>query len=149
MISTVYVVNTPIQSAWSEVTHIGFAQKHVNIGVIGYGAMGKAHAYGYTAAPVMRRLPVLPRLAIISGRNEAAVSAASLAYGFDSWTTDWRVVVERPDIDIVDICTPPGTHAELIKAASLNGKAVICEKPLAVSLSDAWESVEAVTKVKC
>ena len=78
----------------------------VNIGVIGYGAMGKAHAYGYTAAPVIRKLPVAPRLAVISGRDEAAVSAASLAYGFDSWTTDWRVVVERPDIDIVDICTP-------------------------------------------
>ena len=120
----------------------------VNIGVIGYGAMGKAHAYGYTAAPVIRKLPVAPRLAVISGRDEAAVSAASLAYGFDSWTTDWRVVVERPDIDIVDICTPPGTHAELIKAASLNGKAVICEKPLAVSLSEARASLDAVTKSK-
>ena len=101
-----------------------------------------------TATPVMRKLPVAPRLAVISGRDEAAVSAASLAYGFDSWTTDWRVVVERPDIDIVDICTPPGTHAELIKAASLNGKAVICEKPLAVSLSDARASLDAVTKSK-
>jgi predicted dehydrogenase len=114
----------------------------VRIGVVGYGAMGKAHAYGYTAVPVIRSLPVTPRLVVISGRDEKAVSAASVAFGFEGWTTDWRELVERGDVDIVDICTPPGTHAEIIEAAASNGKAIICEKPLAVSLPAAKASVE-------
>jgi predicted dehydrogenase len=118
----------------------------VKIGVIGYGAMGKAHAYGYTAAPVIRQLPVTPKLAVISGRNEKAVAAASSAYGFESWTTDWRSIVERADIDIVDICTPPGTHAAIVEAAASNGKAVFCEKPLSVSLASAKAAVDAVKK---
>ncbi len=118
----------------------------VRIGVIGYGAMGKAHAYGYTAAPVIRRLPVNPKLAVMSGRNENAVAAASVAYGFESWTTDWRSIIERPDIDIVDICTPPGAHAEIVQAAASSGKAVFCEKPLSVSVASARAAVDAVKK---
>jgi predicted dehydrogenase len=118
----------------------------VRIGVIGYGAMGKAHAYGYTAVPVIRPLPVTPKLVVISGRNEKAVAAASAAYGFESWTTDWHSIVERPDIDIVDICTPPGTHAEIVEAAASNGKAVFCEKPLSVSVASATAAVDAVNK---
>ncbi len=118
----------------------------VRIGVIGYGAMGKAHAYGYTAVPVIRPLPVTPKLVVISGRNEKAVAAAAAAYGFESWTTDWHSIVERPDIDIVDICTPPGTHAEIVEAAASNGKAVFCEKPLSVSVASATAAVDAVNK---
>jgi predicted dehydrogenase len=105
--------------------------------------MGKAHAYGYAAVPVIRALPVTPSLAVISGRNEEAVRRASAAFGFESWTTDWRELVDRDDIDIVDICTPPGTHAEIIVAAASNGKAIICEKPLAASLAAATVAVEA------
>lgn len=115
----------------------------VRIGVVGYGAMGMAHAYGYTALPVIRSLPVTPRLAVISGRHEAEVSAAATRLGFDHWTSDWRELVERPDVDIVDICTPPGTHAEIIEAAAASGKAIICEKPLATSLAAATAAVEA------
>ncbi len=118
----------------------------VSIGVIGYGAMGKAHAYAYTAAPVIRPLPVTLKLVIISGRNEKAVAAASAAYGFESWTTDWHSIVEWPDIDIVDIFTPPGTYAEIVEAAASNGKAVFCEKPLSVSVASATAAVDAVNK---
>jgi len=118
----------------------------IGIGVIGYGAMGKAHAYGYTAARVLKKLVMLPRLMLISGRNEEAVSSAARAYGFESWTTEWREVVGHPGIDIVDICTPPGTHAELGRAAAEAGKAVICEKPLAASLGQAREAVKAVNE---
>ncbi len=118
----------------------------VRIGVIGYGAMAKAHSYGYTAVPVIRDLAAVPRLALISGRNETAVRAAAEAYGFESWTTDWREVIERRDVDIVDVCTPPGTHAEIVEAAASNGKAVICEKPLAATLAQAKASVEAVRR---
>jgi predicted dehydrogenase len=120
------------------------ASPEVRIGVVGYGMMGRAHAYAYTAAPVMRPLPVRPRLVVISGRDEAKVARAAAAYGFESWTADWRELVQRRDVDIVDICTPPGTHAEIAAAAAANGKAVICEKPLAVSYAQAFSAMESV-----
>jgi predicted dehydrogenase len=112
--------------------------------MIGYGAMGKAHSYAYSAVPVIRSLPSRPRLAVVSGRHSRAVAAASAALGFDSWTTDWREVVERPDVDLVDICSPPGSHAQIIEAAARNGKAILCEKPLAASVADAEAALVAV-----
>jgi predicted dehydrogenase len=118
----------------------------VGIGVVGYGMMGRTHSYAYTAAPVMRTLPVRPRLRVISGRDQERVSRAAAAYGFESWTTDWRELIHRPDVDIVDICTPPGTHAEIASAAAGVGKGVICEKPLAVSYAEAKGAVDAVRR---
>ena len=118
--------------------------KEVGIGIVGYGMMGKAHSYGYTVAPVMRQLPHRPRLRVISGRDRDKVSRAASAYGIDEWTTDWREVVARPDVDIVDVCTPPGTHAEIAEAAARAGKAVICEKPLAVTYAQAAAARDAV-----
>jgi len=116
----------------------------VGIGIAGYGMMGRAHSYAYTAAPVMRSLPCRPRLRVISGRDEDKVSRAAAAYGFESWTTDWHELIRRPDVDIVDICTPPGTHAEIASAAAAAGKAVICEKPLAISYAQAASALDAV-----
>lgn len=116
----------------------------VRIGVVGYGMMGRAHAYAYTAAPMMRPLPVRPVLQVISGRHRDNVSRAAAAYGFAGWTEDWREVVERDDVDVVDICTPPGTHAEIAAAAAAAGKAVICEKPLALDYEEASRAVQAV-----
>jgi predicted dehydrogenase len=118
----------------------------VGIGVVGYGMMGRAHSYAYTAAPVMRSLPVRPRLRVISGRDEAKVSQAAAAYGFESWVTDWQELVARPEVDIVDICTPPGTHAEIVSAAAAAGKAVICEKPLAITYLEASNAAQAARK---
>jgi predicted dehydrogenase len=120
------------------------ASPEVGIGIAGYGMMGKAHSYAYTVAPVMRSLPCRPRLRVISGRDEEKVSRAAAAYGFESWTTSWRELIRRPDVDIVDICTPPGTHAEIASAAAAAGKAVICEKPLAVSYAQAASALDAV-----
>jgi predicted dehydrogenase len=122
------------------------ALPEVRIGVVGYGMMGRAHSYAYTAAPVMRPLPVRPRLVVISGRDEGKVARAAAAYGFESWTADWRELVQRPDIDIVDICTPPGTHAEIAAAAAATGKAVICEKPLAISYGQAFSAMESARR---
>jgi predicted dehydrogenase len=116
----------------------------VRIGVVGYGMMGRAHAYAYTAMPVMRALPFKPRLVAISGRDRDKIERAAGAYGFEAWTTDWRELVERDDVDIVDICTPPGTHAEIAAAAGAAGKAVISEKPLAVSYQQAAQAAAAV-----
>src|SRR5689334_24414765 len=99
--------------------------------------MGKAHSYGYTAAPVMRRLRARPVLSAISGRDRDKVAAAADAYGIPHAVSDWRELIERDDVDIVDICTPPGTHAEIAAAAAAAGKAVICEKPLGVTYAQA------------
>ena len=116
----------------------------VGIGIVGYGLMGRAHAYGYTVAPRVRELHCTPRLRIISGRTEAAVAHAAQAYGVDGWTTDWRDVVLSEDVQIVDICTPPGTHAEIVEAAAAAGKAVLCEKPLAADYASARAAAQSV-----
>jgi predicted dehydrogenase len=118
----------------------------VRIGIVGYGMMGKAHSYGYREAPRLRDLPVRPRLRLISGRRRELVEKAASAYGIEEVTTDWRRVVEDKDIDIVDICTPPGTHAEIAAAAAAEGKAVFCEKPFATSYAEGRNALEAARR---
>lgn len=113
------------------------SRPEVGIGIAGYGIMGKAHAYAYAAAPRIRDLPCTPRLRLMSGRDEGALRKAAGAYGVEETVTDWRELVTRPEIDIVDICTPPGTHAEIASAAAAAGKAVVCEKPLAADYATA------------
>ncbi|HUZ35764.1 MAG TPA: Gfo/Idh/MocA family oxidoreductase [Streptosporangiaceae bacterium] len=122
------------------------AAPELRVGVVGYGVMGKAHCYGYRVAPMLRELPVTPVVGVISGRNGPAVAAAATAYGVPEHTTDWRDLVARGDIDVVDICTPPGTHAEIAQAAAAAGKAVLCEKPLAVSYPQAAAALAAVNR---
>jgi predicted dehydrogenase len=118
----------------------------VRIGIVGYGMMGKAHSYGYREAPRMRDLPVRPRLRLISGRRRELLEKAASAYGVEEVTTDWRRVVEGKDIDLVDICTPPGTHAEIAAAAAAEGKAVICEKPFATSYAEGRGALDAAQR---
>ena len=118
----------------------------VGIGIVGYGIMGRAHAYAYAAAPRIRDLPCRPRLRLMSGRDAAAVAEAARRYGVEESTTDWRALVAHPDVDIVDVCTPPGTHAEIVAAAAAAGKAVLCEKPLAVDYAEAARAVAAVDR---
>jgi predicted dehydrogenase len=120
------------------------ALPELGVGIVGYGVMGKAHAYAYAMASRIRELPCRPRLRLMSGRNQAAVARAARAYGVEESTTDWRALVEHPAIDLVDVCTPPGTHAEIVAAAAEAGKAVVCEKPLATSYAQAAEAVAAV-----
>ena len=117
----------------------------IGIAVIGSGSMARAHAYGYAAAPLMWALPARPRLVVLCGRDAAGTQRTARVLGFGDHTTDWRRAVERADVDIVDICTPPGVHAEVVRAAAAAGKAVICEKPLTASLADAVAAVDAVT----
>ena len=122
------------------------ALPEVRIGIVGYGTMGRAHSYGYRIAPNVANLPVRPIVKLISGRDEKAVAAAAAAYGAETWTVDWRDLVGRPDIDMVDICTPPGTHAEIAEAAAAEGKAVLSEKPLGTSYGQAHDAWAAVTR---
>ena len=119
-------------------------RREVRVGVVGYGMMGRAHSYGYRVAPMLYVLPVRPVVAAISGRDAAAVEAAAEAYEIPAWTTDWRTLVDDPTIDIIDICTPPGTHAEIAMAAAAAGKAILCEKPLTATYADAVVAADAV-----
>jgi predicted dehydrogenase len=118
----------------------------LRIGIAGYGMMGRAHCYGYRVAPLIRALPVTPVVTVMSGRDRAALAAAAAACGVGDHVTDWHALVGRDDVDVVDICTPPGTHAEIAQAAAAAGKAVLCEKPLAVSYAQATAALAAVTR---
>jgi predicted dehydrogenase len=118
----------------------------LRIGIAGYGMMGRAHCYGYRVAPLIHALPVTPVVTVMSGRDRAALAAAATACGVGDHVTDWRALVGRDDVDVVDICTPPGTHAEIAQAAAAAGKAVLCEKPLAVSYAQATAALAAVTR---
>ena len=120
------------------------SRPEVGVGIVGYGLMGRAHAHGYTVAPHVRDLPCLPRLRVISGRNSEAVARAAARYGVEEWTADWREVVTRSDVQIVNVCTPPGTHAEIVEAAAAEGKAVLCEKPLAAEYAAAASAAQVV-----
>ncbi|MBV9607866.1 MAG: Gfo/Idh/MocA family oxidoreductase [Solirubrobacterales bacterium] len=122
------------------------SRRDVGIGLVGYGTMGKAHSYAYAAAPLIRPLPWRPRLRVVAGRNHDAVERAARDFGAERFTTDWREVVEAPDVEIVDICTPPGAHAEVIEAAAEAGKAILCEKPLAADWDDACRAAAAVRR---
>src|SRR5215469_10310667 len=112
--------------------------------MIGYGFMGRMHSYAYRVASMMRELRHRPRLSVICGRNRDALAAAARSYGFERWSTDWESVVSSPDVDLVDICTPPGAHRAVIEAAAAAGKAVVCEKPLASNYEDGRAAVAAV-----
>jgi predicted dehydrogenase len=118
----------------------------LGVGIVGYGMMGKAHSYGYRVAPLLRRLPVTPVVTVMSGRDAGAVAAAAAAYGIPDTVADWRELISRDDVDLVDICTPPGTHAQIAQAAAAAGKAVLCEKPLALSYAEAAAALAAVTR---
>ncbi len=118
----------------------------VRVGIAGYGSMGRLHCYSYRAAPMIRPGGVRFEPVIISGRDRRAVAEAAHRYGIEEWTERWETLVERPDIDVVDICTPPGTHAAIAIAAASTGKSVMCEKPLAVTYPDAWAALDAVAR---
>ena len=118
----------------------------LRVGIIGYGVMGKAHSYGYRVAPMLRRLPVTPVVTVMSGRHASAVAAAAAAFGVPATVTDWHELIARDDVDMVDICTPPGTHAQMAQRAAAAGKAVLCEKPLALNYPEASAALAAVTE---
>jgi predicted dehydrogenase len=110
--------------------------------MIGYAFMGAAHSQGWRTAGRVFDLPLNPVLAAICGRDADAVRTAAGRHGWATAETDWRALVERDDIDLVDICTPGDSHAEIALAALAAGKHVLCEKPLANTVAEA----EAMTR---
>jgi predicted dehydrogenase len=120
------------------------SKKKVNVGLIGYQFMGKAHSNGYRQAGHFFDLPVEIGMHTICGRNEKAVTHAAETFGWDNVETDWRKVVDNPEIDVIDISTPGNLHAEIAIAAAQAGKAVFCEKPIGNTLEEAARMLEAV-----
>jgi predicted dehydrogenase len=118
--------------------------KALNIGVIGYGFMGRTHSNGYKRAGDFFKLEYQPVLKAICGRSAEAAKMFAAQWGYESVETDWRKLVERKDIDAIDICTPNNTHAEIAIAAAKAGKMILCEKPLAMNMVEGMEMVQAV-----
>jgi len=119
-------------------------KKQLNIGLVGYGFMGRTHTNAFLQAPRYFGLPVEPVLKAVSARNQARLEAFASNWGYGSVEPDWRKLVERADIDLVDIASPNDTHAEIAIAAARAGKMVMCEKPLARTVPEAEEMVSAV-----
>jgi predicted dehydrogenase len=115
----------------------------LRVGMVGYAFMGAAHAQGWRNAPRFFDLPIKPELTAVAGRNPDAVRAAAARLGFDSFETDWHALVMRDDIDLIDICTPGDSHAEIAIAALHAGKHVLCEKPLANTVAEAEQMAAA------
>ncbi|HEY5814072.1 MAG TPA: Gfo/Idh/MocA family oxidoreductase, partial [Terrimicrobiaceae bacterium] len=122
------------------------ARRSLNSGMVGYNFMGKAHSNVWRQAPRFFELPVDISLHTICGRSGKRVEAAREQLGWKNASTDWRAVVRDPEIDIIDICTPNDSHCEIALEAANNGKAILCEKPLAIDLAECEKMVAAVKK---
>ncbi|MEU0847636.1 Gfo/Idh/MocA family oxidoreductase [Streptomyces flaveolus] len=115
----------------------------LGVGMVGYAFMGAAHSQGWRTAGRAFDLPLRPVLAAIAGRDAHAVRAAADKHGWAAAETDWRALLARDDVQLVDICTPGDSHAEIAIAALDAGKHVLCEKPLANSVAEAEAMVRA------
>lgn len=118
----------------------------INIGLLGYKFMGKAHSNAYRQVSHFFPGKFTPRLKVICGRDRAGAEAAARQFGWEEVETDWRKVVERKDIDVIDISTPGNVHCEQALAAAAAGKHIVCEKPLANTLPEAQQMLRAVEK---
>ena len=121
--------------------------KTLNVALLGQGFMGRAHSNAYCQAPHFFPLPCEIRRKVICGRNSAALEEMARTWGWDEISTNWRAVVERNDIDVVDVATPNALHAEMAIAAASAGKIVLCEKPLALSAEEGARMADAVRNV--
>lgn len=115
----------------------------LRVGMVGYAFMGAAHSQAWRTVNHAFELPLSARMSVVCGRDEDKVAAAAAKLGWESHATDWRQVVSSDDVDLVDICTPGDTHAEIALAALAAGKHVLCEKPLANSVAEARQMAEA------
>src|SRR5919201_1078800 len=117
--------------------------KPLNVGLIGYGFMGRAHSNAYRRVNNFFNLEFRPVLKAACGRDAAKTKAFADTWGYESVETDWRKLIERKDIDLIDICTPNNTHSEIALAAAAAGKMILCEKPLSMNAPEGEKMVEA------
>jgi len=122
------------------------AEKTLNIGLIGYGFMGRAHSNAYCKVNHFFDLDTQPVLKAACARKPEQLAEFASRWGWESTETDWRVLVERDDIDAIDICSPNNTHHDIVMAAADAGKMVLCEKPLAMNAEEGAEMAAAVAK---
>ncbi|KPI16001.1 oxidoreductase domain protein [Actinobacteria bacterium OK006] len=115
----------------------------LGVGMVGYAFMGAAHSQGWRTVGRVFDLPRSPVLAAVCGRDASAVRAMADQHGWAAAETDWRALIARDDVDLVDICTPGDSHAEIALAALAAGKHVLCEKPLANTVEEAEAMTEA------
>jgi predicted dehydrogenase len=116
--------------------------KQRNIGIVGYKFMGRAHSNAWKKAPLFFDVPSQPVLKVACGRNEASLKEFAQKWGWEETETDWRKMVSRPDIDIVDVALPQNLHYEVAMAAARAGKHIFCEKPLAMNSQQAEEMLK-------
>lgn len=109
----------------------------LGIGMVGYAFMGAAHSQGWRTVGRVFDLPLRPAMNAVCGRDRDAVAAAAARHGWAAAETDWRHLLDRADVQLVDICTPGDSHAEIAVAALAAGKHVLCEKPLANTVAEA------------
>ncbi|MCX5676985.1 MAG: Gfo/Idh/MocA family oxidoreductase [Planctomycetota bacterium] len=124
------------------------AQKPLNVGLIGYGFMGRTHSNAYRKVTHFFDVEYQPNLKVVCGLVEAEAKAFAARWGYEAYTTNWHEVIDRKDIDVVDICVPNNVHAEIAIAAAKAGKAIVCEKPLALNVAQGLKMVQAVEKAK-
>jgi predicted dehydrogenase len=122
--------------------------KKLNVGLIGYGFMGRAHSNAYARVNHFFDTAYNVVLQAACARDEAKVKAFAQRWGYQSIETDWRKLVARDDIDLIDICVPNNLHCEIALAAAEAGKMILCEKPLAMNPQEAEQMVGAVTQAK-
>jgi predicted dehydrogenase len=120
----------------------------LGVAMVGYAFMGAAHSQAWRTAPRFFDLPLEPALTVVAGRSASAVEAAAARLGWAGWTTDWREVLDRDDVHVVDICTPGDSHAEIALAALEAGKHVLCEKPLANDVATAEQMAAAADSAR-
>lgn len=118
----------------------------LRVAMVGHAFMGAAHSHAWRTAPRFFDLPLAPELAVVVGRDADRAAAAADKLGWAESASDWRAVIERDDVDLVDVCTPGDTHAEIAIAALEAGKHVLCEKPLANSVAEAQAMTEAAAR---
>ncbi|MCM3881894.1 MAG: Gfo/Idh/MocA family oxidoreductase [Vicinamibacterales bacterium] len=119
-------------------------KKPLNVGMVGYGFMGRAHSNAFRQAYRFFDLPYEPVLKAVAARNTDRVKAFADTWGYQTVESDWRALVSRKDIDVIDIASPNDTHAEIAVAAAKAGKIVMCEKPLARTAAEGERMVAAV-----
>src|SRR5947207_1221658 len=119
-------------------------KKPLNVGIVGYGFMGRTHSNAYKRVNDFFDVDYRPVLKAVCGRTADGAKAFAENWGYESVETDWRKLIERKDIDAIDICTPNNTHAEIAIAAAQAGKMVLCEKPLSMNLVEGQTMVDAV-----
>ncbi len=122
------------------------SKKSLNVALIGYKFMGKAHSQAWRTVGRFFDLDLEPVMKVVCGRDGEAVAEFANCWGWEHSSSDWREVVEREDVDLVDVSTPGYTHAEISIAAAHAGKHVFCEKPLAFNVAESREMLAAVRK---